>query len=119
MPKKTHNELLAGVFVVLALAALMGVVLWLGATDMFKQMHQRAAFYVEESQGSVGLERGNAVLVNDRVVGKIGDIRPGGNGRTLYFADIEAAEAAPFYRTVGRLGRLLIDIETQAFALPT
>ena len=35
------------------------------------------------------------------------------------FADIEAAETAPFYRTVARLGRLLIDIETQAFALPT
>jgi TorA maturation chaperone TorD len=35
------------------------------------------------------------------------------------FADIEVAEAAGFYRPVGRLGRLLIDIETQAFALPT
>jgi TorA maturation chaperone TorD len=35
------------------------------------------------------------------------------------FADIAAAEAARFYRPVGRLGLLLIDIETQAFALPT
>ncbi len=35
------------------------------------------------------------------------------------FADIAAADAARFYRPVGRLGRLLIDIETQAFALPT
>jgi TorA maturation chaperone TorD len=35
------------------------------------------------------------------------------------FADIEAADAARFYRPLGRLGRLLIDIETQAFALPT
>lgn len=35
------------------------------------------------------------------------------------FADIATAEAADFYKPVGRLGRLLIDIETQAFALPT
>lgn len=34
------------------------------------------------------------------------------------FADIERAEAAVFYRPVGRLGGLLIDIETQAASLP-
>ena len=37
---------------------------------------------------------------------------------TRLFTDIEKAEAAVFYRPVGRLGRLLIDIETQAAALP-
>ena len=35
------------------------------------------------------------------------------------FADIESAEAARFYRPAGQLGRLLIDIEIQAFALST
>ena len=34
------------------------------------------------------------------------------------FADIERAETTKFYRPVARLGRLLIDIETQAAALP-
>jgi len=34
------------------------------------------------------------------------------------FADLEAAEDAAFYSKVGRLGRLLIEIETQAAALP-
>jgi TorA maturation chaperone TorD len=34
------------------------------------------------------------------------------------FADLERAETARFYRPVARLGRLLIDIETQAAALP-
>ncbi len=34
------------------------------------------------------------------------------------FADIERAETAQFYRPVGRLGSLLVDIETQAAALP-
>jgi TorA maturation chaperone TorD len=33
------------------------------------------------------------------------------------FADLEAAEAASFYKPVARLARLLIDIETQASSL--
>jgi TorA maturation chaperone TorD len=36
-----------------------------------------------------------------------------------FFADLERAEAAKFYRAVGTLGRTFIDIETQAFALPS
>jgi TorA maturation chaperone TorD len=35
-----------------------------------------------------------------------------------FFADLERAEAADFYRHVGALGRVFIDIETEAFALP-
>jgi len=35
-----------------------------------------------------------------------------------FFADLEAAKAARFYRPVGAIGRLFSDIETQAFALP-
>ena len=34
-----------------------------------------------------------------------------------FFADLERAEAARFYRRVGRLGRVFIDIESEAFAL--
>ena len=34
-----------------------------------------------------------------------------------FFADLERAESADFYRTVGALGRTLIEIETAAFAL--
>jgi len=34
-----------------------------------------------------------------------------------FFADIERAEAARFYRPVGMIGRLFLDIETEAFAL--
>jgi TorA maturation chaperone TorD len=36
-----------------------------------------------------------------------------------FFADLERAEAAKFYRAVGTLGRTFIEIETQAFALPS
>ena len=34
-----------------------------------------------------------------------------------FFADLERAEGARFYRPVGTLGRVFIDIETEAFAL--
>jgi TorA maturation chaperone TorD len=33
------------------------------------------------------------------------------------FADLEKAEAATFYRAVGTLGRVFIDIETEGFAM--
>lgn len=36
-----------------------------------------------------------------------------------FFADLEQADAADFYRHVGTLGRLFVDIETEAFALPS
>ena len=36
-----------------------------------------------------------------------------------FFADLERAEAADFYRAVATLGRVFIDIETAAFALAT
>jgi TorA maturation chaperone TorD len=36
-----------------------------------------------------------------------------------FFADLEQAEAAEFYRGVGTLGRVFIEIETDAFALPS
>jgi TorA maturation chaperone TorD len=36
-----------------------------------------------------------------------------------FFADLEQAQTATFYRAVGRLGRAFIDIETEAFALPS
>lgn len=35
-----------------------------------------------------------------------------------FFADLERADAADFYRQVGAVGRLFIDIETEAFARP-
>ena len=35
-----------------------------------------------------------------------------------FFADLEAAKVADFYRSVGAVGRLFIEIEAEAFALP-
>lgn len=36
-----------------------------------------------------------------------------------FFADLECIEQAPFYRHVGTVGRLFIEIEKEAFALPS
>jgi TorA maturation chaperone TorD len=36
-----------------------------------------------------------------------------------FFADLERAESADFYRRIGTLGRVFLEIETQAFALPS
>jgi TorA maturation chaperone TorD len=36
-----------------------------------------------------------------------------------FFADLEQAEEADFYRKVGTLGRVFIEIESEAFALPS
>ena len=33
-----------------------------------------------------------------------------------FFADLEQAQAAAFYRSVGMLGRVFMQIETEAFA---
>jgi TorA maturation chaperone TorD len=35
-----------------------------------------------------------------------------------FFADLEASKSAPFYARVGGLGRVFMNIESQAFALP-
>ena len=36
-----------------------------------------------------------------------------------FFADLEQAEAAQLYRRVGTLGRVFMEVETEAFALPS
>jgi len=36
-----------------------------------------------------------------------------------FFADLERADAANFYRRVGTVGRVFVEIETEAFALPS
>lgn len=40
-----------------------------------------------------------------------------GTWAARFFADLEAAETAKFYRVVGRIGRLFVGIETTAFAM--
>src|SRR5947209_1538123 len=88
-----------------------------------------AAFGVERVEGNYEPEDHAATLC-EIMAGIAGGRFPAPQGaeRKLYekhvapwigrfFADLERAEAATFYRRVGTLGRVFIGIETEAFAL--
>ena len=74
MAKKQHNELVAGIFVVVALAVTLGVFLWLGASGVFQTKGQLVSFYVSQEYGPVGLTEGSEVIIGDALVGEIVDI---------------------------------------------
>jgi TorA maturation chaperone TorD len=73
----------------------------------------------------------HAALLCEVMAGLVGGgiAAPGGAERAFFeehllpwmgrfFTDLEDAEAADFYRSVGSLGRTFIEVETRAFALP-
>ncbi len=74
MPRKKHNELVAGLFVLLTLALLIGVLVWLGAADMFKPARQRAYFYISEKTGDLQLAEGSLVKSGGAPIGRIAKI---------------------------------------------
>jgi TorA maturation chaperone TorD/DNA-binding transcriptional regulator YdaS (Cro superfamily) len=103
-------------------------------------LHERPLARLRESLAQLGIERAQgqaepedhaAILCEimaGLVSGRFG--APAGADRELFdahlapwigrfFADLERAEQADFYRHVGTLGRVFIDIETEAFALPS
>ncbi len=89
MPRKKRSELVAGLFVIAALAVLLGVVIWLGP-GLLRSTQQTAVFYVDEGSGSLGLEVGGFAQINDMPVGRIAriELRPEIR-RTLYFVEID------------------------------
>lgn len=86
---------------------------------------------IERSAGNVEPEDHAAILC-EIMAGLVGGCfaAPAGSDQQVFerhlqpwigrfFADLEQADAADFYARVGTIGRLFIDIETQAFALPS
>lgn len=85
---------------------------------------------IERAEGEVEPEDHAAILceIMAGLVGRRFDAPAGSDQRIFdkhlapwigrFFADLERAEAARFYRAVGALGRIFIDIETEGFALP-
>ena len=61
MPRKEHNELKAGIFVLLAVAVGLGVVIWLGASSIFQKTHQKAVFYSLAADGPLHIVVGGDV----------------------------------------------------------
>lgn len=102
-------------------------------------LHERPLALVREDMGKLGLARAERVgepedhiavlmdieakLIRGEVSGEGVDeasffarhIRPWAD---RFFADLETAETARFYRAVGRVGSLYLSIETQAASLP-
>ena len=102
-------------------------------------LHERPLARLREDLAALGIERAagqcepedHAAILCEIMSGIAGGHfpAPAGADRQLFekhlapwigrfFADLERAESADFYRRVGTLGRVFIDIETEAFALP-
>jgi TorA maturation chaperone TorD len=102
-------------------------------------LHERPLSRLRESLAQLGIERAageaepedHAAILCEIMAGLISGRFPAPKGadRQLFeqhlapwigrfFADLERADTGDFYRHVGSLGRALIEIETEAFALP-
>lgn len=103
-------------------------------------LHERPLARLREDLGRLGISRAEGVAEPEDHAGILCEVMsglvggrfsaPAGSDRSLFekhmapwigrfFADLERAEAADFYRRVGSLGRIFIDIERAAFALPS
>jgi TorA maturation chaperone TorD len=103
-------------------------------------LHERPLARLREDLRLLGIERveaqaepeDHAAILCEIMAGLAGGAlpAPAGSDRQIFekhlapwigrfFADLERAESANFYRRVGALGRAFIDIETEAFALPS
>ena len=103
-------------------------------------LHERPLARLREDLARFGIDRAEGVAEPEDHAGILCEIMaglasgelpaPAGSDRTIFekhmapwigrfFADVERAEAADFYRSVGLLGRTLIALETEAFALPS
>ncbi|MDY7011579.1 MAG: hypothetical protein SVV80_12640 [Planctomycetota bacterium] len=93
MAKRQHNEFAAGMFVLIALAAGIAVLIWLGAAEVLSPAKGLAGFYVDESSGDVGLEKGSLVIIAGKEMGKVikTTYHPE-KSRTIYLAKLEHAD---------------------------
>jgi TorA maturation chaperone TorD len=101
-------------------------------------LHERPLARLREDMAGIGVDRADDVVEPEDHAGILCEIMsglvsrqlpaPAGSDRTIFekhmapwvgrfFADLERVQASDFYRRVGTVGRLFIDIETQAFAL--
>jgi TorA maturation chaperone TorD len=103
-------------------------------------LHGRPLARIRATLKQIGLERAegqsepedHVAVLFEVMAGLAGGqiIAPDGTDRTIFenhlkpwigrfFSDLEHAESATFYKSVGSLGRIFIEIETEAFSLST
>ena len=102
-------------------------------------LHERPLARLREDLSALGIERVDGLYepedhagilceIMSGVIGSRFEAPPGSDRRLFeahlapwlgrFFADMENAEGADFYRRVGAVGRLFVEIESEAFALP-
>lgn len=102
-------------------------------------LHDRPLARLREDLAKIGIARADDVVEPEDHAGILCEIMSGlasrrlpappGSGRMIFdmhmapwigrfFADLERADAADFYRRLGALGRIFMDIEAEAFDLP-
>jgi len=103
-------------------------------------LHERPLARLRQDLAAIGIERtaaqaepeDHAAILCEVMAGIVSRrfSTPAGTDRKLFdehlapwigrfFADLERADSADFYRQIGALGRVFMDIETEAFALPS
>ncbi len=136
---RTNAELVEREFFNLFIGLGRGELLPYGSYYLTGFLHERPLARLRESLAQLGIERAagkaepedHVAILCEIMAGLVGRRfqAPEGADRELFeqhlapwigrfFTDLEQAEAGEFYRRVGSLGRVLIDIETEAFALP-
>lgn len=92
MAKRRHSELAAGLFMLAAIIAGVGTLLWLGSTSILQGAKDRIYFWVPQSKGMLGITVGSAIKYNDAYLGRITSIQPQPDkGRTLYEGQLDCA----------------------------
>jgi len=92
MARKQRSELAAGVFVVAALLALLGIVLWLGASGLLEAKGQEAVFYVPLDVNP-GLIKGSPVNIGGMKIGQVVHVQlEREHDRVYYVANITAPD---------------------------
>ena len=102
-------------------------------------LHERPLARLRDDLARIGVARSDGVVEPEDHAGILCEIMAGLVGRRFpappdsdrlvfdkhmtpwigrFFADLENAEGAEFYRRVGALGRIFVDIEREAFDLP-
>jgi TorA maturation chaperone TorD len=102
-------------------------------------LHERPLARLRDDLNAIGIARQEGVVEPEDHAGILCEIMAGLASRGLpapadaertifeshmapwigrFFADLESAESADFYRRVGTVGRIFVDIEAQAFDMP-
>src|SRR5262245_41616992 len=136
----THAERVEREYFDLFIGLGRGELLPYGSYYLTGFLHERPLARLREHLGRLGIERvegqaepeDHAAILCEIMAGLAGRRfpAPAGADRALFeqhlapwigrfFADLEQAESADFYRRIGMLGRVFIEIETEALALPS